>query len=277
MKEIKKIAIIGVGLMGASFSLAIKKKIPDCKVWGYARSEKSFGKIKKLNVVDYVEKDLQKVINEADLIVFGLPVYTIIEYFLKVKPYLKEGAVLIDLGSTKKLIQEQADKILPKTVSFIGCHPLCGSDKSGTEFAKDDLYQGEVCIVTAPLRNQTAQFVKKIWEFLGAKVIVMSVNNHDSLVSLLSHLPHLVSFILTSVVGNKAKEFPMQSFKDMTRISNSSPAVWADIFLSNKKNILKDIKHFVKFLDKLTVFLEKSDKEKLVNFIDKTNKIQASL
>ena len=245
MSKIKKIGILGVGLMGGSLSLALRNKFPGVSIWGYARSQKSYDKLKRIKVLDRVERDLKNVVENADLVVLALPVEVIINYFRKIAPFLKKGAIVFDLGSSKGVIEKSIAKCLPKGVSFVGCHPLCGSEKSGAEFSKIDLYQEAVCLITSSPQSKATKRVKKIWEKLGSKVIFISPQRHDKFLSYLSHLPHLISFSLTKGFSKDRLKFTLQSFKDLTRISLSPASVWAEIFLSNKKNVLADLNKFI--------------------------------
>ena len=277
MNRIKKIGVLGVGLMGGSLSLALRKKFPEVSVWGYARSQKSYDKLKKLKVLNKVERDLQKVVEDADMVALALPVEVIISYFKKITPFLKKGAIVLDLGSSKGLIEKSITKCLPNGVSFVGCHPLCGSEKSGAEFSKIDLYKGAVCLVTSSAQNQATKKVKRIWEKLGSKVIFISPQRHDKFLSYLSHLPHLISFSLTKGFSKDHLKFSLQSFKDLTRISISPASVWAEIFLSNKKNVLTDLDKFIKALKKFESLIKKNDKDKIIDLIKKINSKQRRL
>jgi len=277
MSKIKKIVILGVGLMGGSLSLALRKKFPGVSICGFARSQKSYDKLKKIRVLNRVERDLKNVVENADLVVLALPVEVIISYFKKIAPFLKKGAIVFDLGSSKGVIEKSIAKCLPKGVSFVGCHPLCGSEKSGAEFSKRDLYQGGVCLITSPSQSKATKKIKKIWEELGSKVIFISPQRHDKFLSYLSHLPHIISFSLTKGFPKDHLKFTLQSFKDLTRISISPASVWAEIFLSNKKNVLVDLNRFIKTLKKFESLIKKSDKDKIIDLIKKINTKQRHL
>ena len=277
MSKIKKVAILGVGLMGGSLSLALRKKFPQSTVWGFARSQASYNKLKKIRVLNRVERDLKKVVENADLVVLALPVEVIISYFKKIAPFLKKGAIVFDLGSSKGVIEKSITKCLPKGVSFVGCHPLCGSEKSGAEFSRGDLYQGGVCLITSWPQSKATKKIKKIWEELGSKVIFISPQRHDRFLSYLSHLPHIISFSLTKGFPKDHLKFTPQSFKDLTRISISPASVWAEIFLSNKKNVLVDLNRFIKTLKKFESLIKKSDKDKIIDLIKKINTKQRHL
>lgn len=277
MKTIKKVAIIGVGVMGGSLALALRSKFPHIDIWGYARSKKSFTRLNKLKVVNRVEQDLEKVVAGADLVVLSLPIYAIIDYFERISSFLKKGAIVIDLGSSKELIEKAARKKLPRKVSFVGCHPLCGSEKSGAQFSHKNLYKGAFCLITSPCKAKASKTVKKLWVSLGSKVRFVSPVTHDKMLSSISHLPHIISFALTDFVPRDYMRLSLASLKDLTRISNSPPYVWADIFLSNKKNVLKDIKEFMRVLKKIESALRQGDKKKIIDIITKINDKQRLL
>ena len=274
MKAIKAVAIIGVGFMGGSLALALKKQFPKLKVWGFARSQKSYCKLKKLGLLHRVERDLAKLLVNADLVVFALPVRAISDYLKKVAPFLKEGAIVLDLGSTKELIEKSAKKNLPKQVSFIGCHPLAGSEKSGAEFSRVDLYQNSLCLITAGAESKARRLVKSLWQRLGCRVIFISAKQHDKIISSISHLPHLISFSLKVLVSKDYRKLATASFKDLTRIADSPASVWADIFLANKNNVLGDLKKYSAILKKFESLLKEGDKPGILKLIDKANSKQ---
>ena len=270
VKNIKKIGIIGVGFMGASFALAVKKELAYVSVWGYARKKSSFDRLNRLNILDGVSRNLNEVIGGADLVVLAMPVLTIIDYFKKIRPFLKKGAVIIDLGSSKASIVEAAKKFLPKNVSFVGCHPLCGSHKKGAQNANKNIYKGAVCIITSK-KNAASLLVEKLWNTLGCRVHYFDYYSHDTILSYVSHLPHIISFSLTKFVPKKYLKIAPTSFKDLTRISFSPPQVWAEIFISNRKNLLKCIREYIEVLEIFEMAIKVKDKPKLLGIIKKIN------
>lgn len=272
MDNIKKISIIGVGLMGGSFASAIKNKFPSISIWGYARNDASYEKLKKLNILDKVECDLKALVEDADIVVLATPIYSIIDYIKKISPFLKKDAIVFDIGSTKELIVKYVKKHFGKKINFVGCHPLCGSQKSGANFSDPNLYKDSICIITNDFANDFAiSTVKKLWEAIGSKVIFLSSSLHDKIVSVLSHLPHVISFTLTNFVPKKILNFSPPSFKDLTRISASPAHVWTDIFLTNKY-IAKDIEKFIKLLSEFQLAIKKKDSKKIFKLIENANK-----
>jgi prephenate dehydrogenase len=277
MKSVKKITIIGVGFMGGSLALAVKKKFPGIFITGYARSDSTYRKLSKLNIVDKVEKDLSKAVCGSDMVILAVPIYSIIYYFKKIAPFLKPGAIVIDLGSTKGLIEKNASKYLPKNIAFIGCHPLCGSDKSGAQFGTPGLYEKAICIVLSSGKKEAMRAVKALWNALGCRVILLDSATHDKILSSVSHLVHLISFSLTGFVPGAYLKFAPSSLRDLTRISNSPPAVWADILISNKKNVIADSEKFIKALSLFNKLIKREEKEKIIKIIESINKKQKQI
>jgi prephenate dehydrogenase len=272
--SIKKVSIIGVGFMGGSLALALREKFSHWQIWGYARSKKSAIKLRRLKIVDRVEQDIKKLIEDADIVVLAAPVLAIVDYFDQIAPFLKKGAIVIDLGSTKEAVVKAAGKRLPRKVKFIGCHPLCGSEKSGAQFSRKGLYKGAVCLIASSSTNKSAKVVKALWEKLGSIVIFISPGLHDKILSCVSHLPHVISFSLTYFVPGSYLKFSSASLRDLTRISGSPPGVWADILLSNKANVLRDIKGFIKVLEKFESILTQGDRKKIESVIKSINEKQ---
>ena len=267
--KFKKISIIGVGFMGGSLALALKKSYTNSCIWGYARSKKSFKKLKKLKITDVVSSDLKELVSNSDIVILAMPVLTIIDYFKKIAPFLKKGAIVIDLGSTKKLIEKEAKKHLPRYVHFVGSHPLCGSNKGGPENAIKNLYKDSVCIITS--RNNSVKLVATLWKRLGAKVCTMDAALHDRILSYVSHLPHVISYSLSLSVPSKFMPFASRSFSDITRISLSPPDSWADIFLSNKKHITNNIDEYIRILELFKDLIKSGDRKSIVKLIKKIN------
>ncbi len=270
--KFKKISIIGVGFMGASLSLAIKRSFNGISVWGYARSKKSLYKVKHLNLTDKVTMDLKELVSGSDLVILSVPVLAIVDYFKKIRPFLKKGAFVIDLGSTKNLIDKKAAQYLPKYVEFVGCHPLCGSDRCGPEYADEDLYRDATCIITS--RTKAAGSIRSFWKKLGCKVCCVSPLMHDKILSYVSHLPHVISFSLAYLAPGDCLKFSSSSFRDLTRVASSSAEVWSDIFLSNSSNIIKDIRKYIKVLESFMKIIDGKDKKKILDFIKKVNSRQ---
>jgi len=267
----RKIAIIGVGFMGGSFAKAIKMSFSTVCVWGYARSNTSYYKLKRLRILDKVEKNLEKLLKDADYVVLATPVYAIVEYLKKISCYLKKGTIVFDLGSSKELVEKSAKRFLPKEVDFVGCHPLCGSEKSGPQHSVSGLFKGSLCIITSSFKKKSTREVKKMWEKMGCRIVFMPAKLHDRILSSTSHLPHLVSFSLMYLVSFSFRNFSSNSLRDLTRISFSPATVWTDIFLSNQKNVVRDVEKFIRVLNKFKNFIKNKKRKKIFRLIEEIN------
>ncbi|MCK5494512.1 MAG: prephenate dehydrogenase, partial [Candidatus Omnitrophica bacterium] len=190
---------------------------------------------------------------------------------------LKKGAIVFDLGSSKKEIESAARKYLSKNVYFVPCHPLCGSEKGGVEFSNENLYQDAVCVITSSLKSKAVQTVKELWLKVGAKVFFMDSDTHDKILSKVSHLPHLISFALTRLVPVEYLKYSAGSFKDLTRISNSLPGIWTDIIFSNKENILRDLKEFTEILKEFESLIKNDETKAVFDLIKLVNARQENI
>jgi prephenate dehydrogenase len=275
LKKIKKVGIIGVGLMGGSLAVALRKSFKNFKVIGHARSDKTLRRLRKAKVLDRIERSDKKIAKEADILILATPVGIITNLLKKLAPYLKKGAIVFDLGSTKEEIEKVAKNNLSKGVSFVGCHPFCGSEKAGVEKAKEDLYQGSLCFITST--NKASYLIEKIWKRIGSRVVRISPCAHDNITSFISHLPHLICFSLVGAIPDKYLKFSSSGFADLTRIASSSGDLWADIFLSNKNQLLKHINKYNEISNKFKDAIIKEDKKELKRLIKKANKKRAKV
>ncbi len=261
----RRIAIVGVGFMGTSLGLAIKKKGLAQTVIGIGRHETSLREATDLGAIDESTLDLQKGIQNADLIVLATPVNSIIDTLDAIGRHHKRGCIITDLGSTKATIVEKADKVLHHSVLFVGSHPLVGSEKKGPTHAAGNLYEGSVCLMTPTDKtNRLAkEKIKQFWSQLGATVKTLSPVEHDEALAYVSHLPHLMAFALMKAVPDKMFDYAAGGLKDTTRIAASDPEVWRDIALSNNKPLLKALDEAVKNLSVIRKAIVTKDKDGL--------------
>ena len=263
MKRFDNITIIGVGLIGGSIALALKKKHMAKEVVGVFRRSATLKKALKCKAVDRGTMDIEDGVKNADLIILASPVYKIPELAVRCAKYAKKGAVITDAGSTKAWIVKEIERIVRRrpSVFFVGSHPMAGSERQGVESARSDLVNGAPCIVTKT-RNTDAKALKDIinfWKALGAKVKVMDPVRHDKAVSLISHLPHIVAFSLAGAVPEEMLEYAAEGFRDTTRVASSDPNLWADIFLTNKREIKKAGEMFKKYYSEVMKSILKGD------------------
>jgi prephenate dehydrogenase len=255
--DFKKITIIGVGLIGGSLGLALKKKNPKFKISGIDKLE-IIEKAIARGAIDEGTINLENGTKEADLIILATPVKTIIDLLPRISPFIKKGCIVTDTGSTKGQIVETAEKILSKEVYFIGGHPIAGSEKYGIEEANPHLFQDKTYILT-PTKDTNLLALKKIFlliKIINAKRLILDPLEHDRIVGAVSHLPQIMAISLTNMIGelgqqeNNDNYFKTigEGFKDMTRIASSPYQMWEDICETNQENILEMIQEFRNYL-----------------------------
>lgn len=222
MKLFNKITIIGVGLIGGSIGLGIKKQGIAKEVIGVFRHGSTLKRAMRRRAVDWGTLDIKEGIKDADLIILAMPVRSIPSIAHQVVRYGKRGAILTDVGSTKKWIVDKIERAIGqnRNIYFVGSHPMAGSEQTGVDFATDDLLECSPCIVTRTSRtdDHAINTVTRFWKRLGAKVFIMDPLSHDRSVSLVSHLPHLVAFSLAGTVPIRELGLAAEGFKDTTRI-----------------------------------------------------------
>jgi len=241
-----KIAIVGVGFIGGSIGLAIRTRRLCPKVVGIGRRQISLDKAIQKSAIDKGVLSMEEGIKNADLIVIATPVNKVKEKIVEASRYAKKGAIIIDVNSTKQDIVCAANRCLPKDIYFVGTHPMAGSERSGISSSAAELFNDTICLIT-PERATSKEALKKIeifWQSLGTKVVLMSAKAHDAMVSKISHLPHLLAYALCNTVSKKELAIAGSGFRDTTRIAKSSPAMWEEIFIQNKKSLLKAIRLF---------------------------------
>ena len=262
--DFKHIAIIGVGLIGGSFALALKKRGFKGKITGMGRSKQKLIKAKKLGMVDNYTTEYSKGIKDADLILLAVPVGQFETIVRNIRHNIKEGTTVTDVGSVKAQIVRKLEPLMPEGVHFVGAHPIAGKECSGVNCASADLYENARCIIT-PSQNTNKNALRKIirlWKTVGAKTTLMEPEEHDVIFAAVSHLPHVVAYALVNgiiKVDEAILHHGGKGLRDMTRIAKSPAELWRDICSHNKKNILKSLKMFSSSLSHITKLIERSD------------------
>ncbi len=273
----KKIAIIGMGLIGGSLGKAILSKGLADEVIGVCRRESSLEKAQEEKALTkgYVN-NYDEALKGAEIIFIATPVHTIMEVLAKLdKTDLDANVIVTDAGSTKKEIVDFAKKFKDK-YSFVGGHPLAGSEKSGVEYSIGDLYEDSLCVLTKDkdTKEEDLKKIKALWEKIGAKVDVVSPEEHDRILSFTSHLPHVVAYCLSGVQKKNFLKYASTGFRDTTRIAASDPILWSDIFMDNKENVLESIETFKKELSLLEKDIREGHKEDLIEKLKKYKDIR---
>ena len=261
------IAIMGLGLMGSSLGLALKKRGVDVEIRAYARRVETCEEALRIGAADRVFDDPVEAVRGADMVVFCVPILTIPELAKACLPGLSPEAILTDVGSTKAELVVLMENLLAESDAvFIGSHPICGSEQQGIEASRSSLYKGSLTVVT-PIDDVTEDAVEEVsdlWKSVGSTVRVMSPREHDDVLSTTSHLPHIIAATLVRCVNDGF--FCGTGFCDTTRIAAGSPEVWGDIARTNAPALKIALADFRGHLEELEALIDTDDVEKLVNW-----------
>ncbi|MBI4004446.1 MAG: prephenate dehydrogenase/arogenate dehydrogenase family protein [Candidatus Omnitrophica bacterium] len=246
MARFNRVTIIGLGLIGGSLGLAIRRRRLAKVIVGYSRKPATLRAASRRGAIDLGTTDLRAAVRHADFVVLATPVDTIVPLARRVACQVRPGTILTDVGSTKGRIVRSLERSLPCHVSFVGAHPLAGSEQRGMGAASKELFRGSVCILTKTPRTnvQALRAVQCLWKPLVGRVIVMSPARHDRLLAAMSHLPHLLAYTLVGILPREGRLAVPPSFAQMTRIAKSDPGLWNAIFFSNRAELLRSIDGF---------------------------------
>lgn len=266
----KKIVIIGIGLMGGSLGAACRKAFPESRVVGISRSRKARATALKKKWVHEATRDVARGALGADLVVLCTPVDIFLPYLRIVDKVCRKGALVLDIGSVKASVLRQVNGRRWQRISFVGCHPMVGSHRRGTEAVSPDLYQGGQVLLTRDrkTRPRAWNLARKFWASLSMKAEEMTPETHDRLVGEASHLPHAIAACLMHTVSASALKVTSAGFRDTTRIAGSSPSIWRPIFISNRKVVLRALTRFDRHLKNFRKLLKSRSFQKLSRFLE---------
>ncbi|MFP4104756.1 MAG: prephenate dehydrogenase [Phycisphaerae bacterium] len=257
----QRVAIVGVGLLGGSVALGLRRRNPDVHVVGIGRRESSLDTAMELGIIDSSSLHVSEGIRGCDLVILATPVGTFEMLLEQMAGSLEKGALVTDVGSTKREVVETAERILGARGPFVGSHPMAGSEKTGPENAREDLLDGATCIVT-PGKKTPAKLTlrtQNLWTGLGMKVVTMSPAEHDQAVGDVSHLPHLLSCLLMVLPDDEHLSLGATGFADMTRLAAGEETMWRDIFLSNRLALLDSVEQMLTRLNAVRSDLEANE------------------
>lgn len=261
----KRIAIIGLGLMGGSLGLAARRSGKE--VAAYARRAESRQAALDLGVADAVFESPSDAVAGADLVVLCTPILTMPALVKSFRHNLADGCIVTDVGSTKTLLTDEIGELLRDSAAcYVGSHPMAGSEKNGIEAAASDLYEGATVFVTleSGCHNSESRAVAEFWEAVGSNVVLMTPQAHDEIVARVSHLPHLAASVLMNTVAREDDDigaFCGPGLRDATRIAEGSELVWHDIVKSNQSAVLAEVEAFSERLEVLKKMLKRQDFE----------------
>jgi len=280
----EQLGLIGCGLMGGSFALALKRAGLVKRVVGYSPSPATVERALQLGVIDQAAASAQAAAAGSDLVLVAVPVAATEATFKAIQHLVTPQMLLMDVGSTKSDVVAMGQRALGARIgSFVPAHPIAGKEVSGVEHAEADLYVGKQLILT-PLESTHApalQKARELWSALGCRVLQMSPLEHDAAYAAVSHLPHLLSFAVMNAISKQAKgpEFLSLAgtgFRDFTRIAASDPKVWRDIMLSNRDEILTQSRLFQQSLQALDALIESGDSPALEAAIGQASHTRAT-
>ena len=269
--QLNKVLIFGVGLIGGSLALALKKAGVATHIVGIGRNQDSLKTALSLGVIDEAQTDIAQAMEGADIVVIATPVAQTPEILAAIAPHLKADTIITDAGSTKSdiagYVANAAQNLTPALLSqFVGGHPIAGAEKSGVSAANADLFFGKIVVLTPneQTSKQALSKVRALWEATGANVSEMSAEAHDQIFAAVSHLPHLLAFALVDDLANRKNsqqlfDFAASGFRDFTRIAGSSPEMWRDISLANKEALLSELEAYQSELKLLQKLLKNKD------------------
>jgi prephenate dehydrogenase len=274
--QFRKITIIGVGLLGGSIGLAVRRRRLAREVAGFVRRPASLKDCEKAGAVDYATTDLLAAVSNADLVILCTPLSQMRRRVVEMRPALKRGAIVTDVGSVKAGVVRELEPLVRQAgAHFVGSHPMAGAEKTGVLAARADLFVNAVCVVT-PANTSSATAVSRVgkfWKALGARTLQLAPPLHDQLVSRSSHLPHVAAAALGNLILDP--KYPkIQSalcasgFRDTTRIASGSPEMWRDIALANRRNLARAVDAFVSELNKFQRALKKADAQDISKFLE---------
>ncbi len=270
---IDRLAIIGVGLIGGSLSLALKKVGQVGEVVGYARSESIRQQALELGVIDRSAGSIADVIKDADIIFLAVPMGAMSSVLIELAPHITDRMIITDGGSAKAQVIESARVALGERFSqFVAGHPIAGTEKSGPSAAFANLYNNHRVVLTpvAETNSESLEKVRAMWQLTGAEVVDMSAEHHDKVLAATSHLPHLLAFNLVGMLAKSTDcdeilRFAAGGFRDFSRIASSDPVMWRDICLSNSAAILELLNDYRRGLDSLEQAIINNDGDQLVD------------
>jgi prephenate dehydrogenase len=277
--QLERLSIIGVGLLGGSIGLALRSVLSDCEIVGYGHRPETLERARQVGAIDRGTGDLTAAVEGADLVILCTPVGLFGDILRGMAGGLKQGAFVTDVGSTKGSVVAAADGALPAGVHFVGSHPMAGSEKRGVEFARADLFQNALCILTPSERTdaQAIAGVEGFWELLGMRTCRMGAEEHDAALADVSHLPHALAAALVAMQSPAAMNLAGKGFLDTTRIAGGDGGLWRDIFQDNAANMRSAISRLRAQLDDFERLLEPGRGEELRQWLDAASAKRSNL
>ena len=265
-----RVAVLGLGLLGGSVAAAARRRGGAGHVVGCTRRSDALELALHSGIVDEAVGDAAEAVRAADLVVLATPVYAMAGLVRRLAPQLREGVILTDVGSVKATLADTLPGLLPPGVHYVGSHPMAGSHRRGLEHAREDLFDGSICVVMSDADAAARERVAGFWRAVGCRVVWRDAASHDAEVAWMSHVPHAMAFAFAAAldrVPTGASEVQGSGFRDFTRIAHSDPELWADILSANGKAVAAPLQAAGRALAELSRLLEQEDVEALERFL----------
>jgi len=281
-----RVAFIGIGLIGASMALAMKRNNLAGEIVACARRDETLHTAANLKIVDTTTKDYRAAVADADLVVIATPVGTYRDIAQAIAPHLKPGAIITDVGSVKRDAISAIEPHVPDGTHFVAGHPVAGTEHSGPEAGFPELFEGRWCILTPTDKTDKNALnqISEMWRKIGAKVETMPPDHHDMVLAITSHLPHLIAYTIVGTAADLGEDLKQEvikysasGFRDFTRIAASDPVMWRDIFLSNKDAVLTILQRFSEDLSGMQRAIRKNDGKALEELFTRTRTIRRGI
>ena len=265
IKDLRQVGVVGLGLLGASVTLAVQGALPGVRTVGYGHRAATRRKARAMGVASEVAGRLADCVAGCDLVILATPICTFARLFEQIGPHLKPGAVVTDVGSTKVQPHRWARKALPKGAFYVGSHPIAGSEKRGLEYARDDLFMGARCVLTTDryTNPRALGLLREFWARLGCTVHIMSPPAHDRILGRVSHLPHVLAAALVNASDAEQLRFAGKGFIDTSRVSSGPANIWADILVTNPTNTVHGVRAVIRELRRLEAAISAGDKAQI--------------
>ena len=282
----KNILIIGCGLLGSSVLRSIHKNKLANKIFIYEKSKKNISRIKNLKLPGKVVSSLKEAVTKSNFIIFCTPMSEYKNIIMKINNYISPNTLITDVGSSKIESSKIIKKFLKKGIAWTSSHPIAGSEVSGPQHGKSNMFEGRWCILIKEKNTikKNLNFLKKFWEKFGSKVTIMSPEKHDKIFSITSHLPHLIAYNLVKSAQDFEKKqsydlikFSAGGLRDFSRIAASNEIMWRDIFFNNHKNISNAIDLFIKNLKSFKSDINSKNNKSIINKLIQTKKVRSKI
>ena len=284
-RNVERVAVIGLGLIGSSIARAVKERLPQVVVTGHDANDAVREIARGLGLCDHLSDDPASAVENADIVILAVPVGGMADAAQAIAPGLAPHAIISDVGSSKAGVAAALAKALPDHI-VIPAHPVAGTENSGPAAGFSTLFDGRWCILTpaADAPADAVEAVSSLWEALGAKVDVMDAAHHDMVLAVTSHLPHLIAYTivgtaseLEEVTESEVIKYSAGGFRDFTRIAASDPVMWRDVFLANRDAVLATLQRFNEDLTVLQQAIRRGDADKLEDWFTRTRAIRRSI